>query len=178
MICSGSPLHNGRYGRPRGASLRLRWQLSKGRASRSRAALLLWEYSTACTYRRYSTGPLTWEVVSTSLGAQHGKERASRLRHMRDAWLLLRTIGRPGGCREHGTRASVWFSLPSSPARLGGQRLARVAAGRPPLKTHVACGAGMSLGGTGTGRQGRRVTWFGSEQDGRYAEASPNARVT
>lgn len=152
LICSGSPLCNGRYGRPRGASLRLRWQLRKGRARRSRAALQLWEYSTVSTYRRYRFPHMGGGVyISRSIPlenrARHGKERASRLRHMRDAWLLLRTIGRPGGCREHGTRASIWFSLPSSPVRLGGQRLARVAAGRPPLKTHVACGAGMSFGG-------------------------------
>jgi len=43
----------------------------------------------------------------------------------------------------------------------GGQRLARVAAGRPPLKTHVACGAGMSLGGNSNRKGGQtgHVVW-------------------
>jgi hypothetical protein len=57
------------------------------------------------------------------------------------------------------------------PVRLGGQRLARVAAGRPPLKTHVACGAGTSLGGTLKRKGGQAGHVGGSEYDGRYAEA-------
>lgn len=139
----------------------------QGRAG-SRAALqAVGVQDCTCTYRRYRFPSHGRWRRKTSLtlfrGVQpprsgHGMERSGRvwrLRHMRDAWLLLRTIGRPGGCREHGTRASIWFSLPSSPVRLGGQRLARVAAGRPPLKTHVACGAGMSLGGNSKGKEGQ-----------------------
>lgn len=85
LICSGSPLCNGRYGRPRGVSLRLRWQLRKGRAG-SRAALQLWEYSRVHTG---GTGSLTWEVVYVFLEdfppkTGHGKERKGY--RGRDTW--------------------------------------------------------------------------------------------
>ena len=119
LICSGSPLCNGRYGRPRGVSLRLRWQLRKGRAeaephcSCGSTVLYIQEVPVPSHGR--------WCMRSSRIPpqnrARHGKERVSRLGHMRDAWLLLRTIGRPGGCREHGTRASICFCLPSSLGR-------------------------------------------------------------
>jgi hypothetical protein len=121
LICSGKPTLQRSVRQTERRIPAAAVAVEKGRAG-SRAALQLWEYSTVHTGGTYRFLHMVYVSRSSrrqppTNRARHGKERASRLRHMRDAWLLLRTIGRPGGCREHGTRASIWFSLPSSLGR-------------------------------------------------------------
>lgn len=87
---------------------------------------------------------------------------------MRDAWLLLRTIGWPGGCREHGTRASIWFSLPSSLGRAAPRPCSRWPSA---LEDPCRVWSWDELGGNSKRKGGQAGHVGGSEYDGRYAEA-------
>ena len=167
LICSGSPLCNGRYGRPRGVSLRLRWQLRKGRA----------EAEPHCSCG--STVLYIQEVPVPSHGRWCRRLSERSPQEQGTAWkgegikveaharcMAAATNDRSAGWLQRAWHTSQHLVFPaqfaSSLGRArGGQRLARVAAGRPPLKTHVACGAGMSLGGNSNrkGRQTGHVVW-------------------